>query len=82
MSAQFLVYDVLVYEFASLTNKEKPAGEYRVKFSANGGGSKLTSGIYFYQLTSENYIQTRKMVLINNVILEILFIKGVRFWHK
>jgi len=64
MSAQFSVYDVLVYEFASLSNKEKPVGEYQVEFSASGGGSKLTSGIYLYQLTSEYYIQTRKLVLV------------------
>jgi hypothetical protein len=51
-------------EIATLVNEEKPAGSYEVEFSASGGGSELTSGIYFYQLSTGNYIETKKMVLI------------------
>ena len=54
------VYDVLGNEIITLVNEEKSAGEYQVEFD----GSKLTSGIYFYQLISDNYIQTRKLVLV------------------
>jgi len=54
------VFDVLGNEVANLTNKEKPAGTYEVNFDAAG----LTSGIYFYQLRTGSFIQTRKMVLL------------------
>jgi len=58
--ATLKIYDVLGNEIATLVNEEKPAGKYRVEFD----GSKLTSGIYFYQLTAGNFIETKKMALI------------------
>ncbi len=54
------VYDVLGNEVATLVSEEKPSGEYEVEFSGNG----LTSGIYFYQIKSENFIETKKMILL------------------
>jgi hypothetical protein len=54
------VFDVLGYEIATLVNEEKSAGNYTVKFD----GSKLSSGIYFYQLKAENYISTKKLILL------------------
>ena len=53
------VYDVLGNEFASLVNEEKAAGTYEVKFDATG----LPNGIYFYQLKTNNFVETKKMVL-------------------
>ena len=54
------VYDVLGREVATLVNEEKPAGSYEMQFTANG----LTSGIYFYQLNTGNYSETKKMILL------------------
>ena len=54
------VYDILGREVATLVNEEKPAGTYEVQFAGRG----LTSGIYFYQLKSGNYLETKKMILI------------------
>jgi hypothetical protein len=54
------VYDVLGREAATLVNEELTAGSHSVKFNA----SELSSGIYFYTLTSGNYVSTRKMVLL------------------
>jgi hypothetical protein len=54
------VYDVLGNEIVTLVNEEKPAGNYEVEFD----GSMLPSSIYFYQLKAENFIETKKMVLI------------------
>ncbi len=54
------VYDVLGNEVATLVNEEKQAGNYSVKFN----GSNLASGIYFYKLSSGNFVQTRKMILL------------------
>jgi photosystem II stability/assembly factor-like uncharacterized protein len=63
------VYDVLGNEIATLVNEEKQPGTYEVEFSAKGGSASggnaysLPSGIYFYQLKTGNYIETKKMVL-------------------
>jgi len=62
-SEQFVtlkVYDVLGNEVATLVNENKIAGEYQVEFSANG----LTSGIYFYKLETENFVASKKMILL------------------
>jgi photosystem II stability/assembly factor-like uncharacterized protein len=54
------IYDLLGNEVVTLVNEEKPAGIYEVEFDA----SSLSSGTYFYRLTSENFSQTKKMSLI------------------
>ena len=64
------VFDVLGNEVATLVNEEKPAGSYEVEFSTIGGSAfggntyKLNSGIYFFQITAGNYVETKKMVLL------------------
>ncbi len=54
------IYDALGVEVASLVNEEKDAGEYEINFNA----SALTSGVYFYTLHTDNFIQTNKMLLL------------------
>jgi Secretion system C-terminal sorting domain len=54
------VYDILGNEVAVLVDEEKVAGEYEVEFIA----SKFTSGVYFYRLIINNFIETKKMVLL------------------
>jgi photosystem II stability/assembly factor-like uncharacterized protein len=54
------VYDILGREVATLVNEEKPTGEYEVEFN----GSNFPSGIYFYQLKTGLFTETRKMVLL------------------
>jgi hypothetical protein len=54
------VFNALGSEVAILVNKEKPIGSYEVEFDATG----LPSGIYFYQLVSGTYSETRKMNLL------------------
>ncbi|MCK9209687.1 MAG: T9SS type A sorting domain-containing protein [Ignavibacteriaceae bacterium] len=54
------VYDALGKEVAILVNQEKPAGNYKTDFD----GSRLSSGIYFYTLRADNFVQNRKMILI------------------
>ena len=56
---QLLVYNVLGKEIAMLVNEEKPAGNYEVNFDA----SKLSSGVYFYQLQAGDFIEIKKMLL-------------------
>jgi len=59
-SVQLKVYDLLGKEVATLVNKEQSAGSYEVEFDAN----ELTSGIYFYRLQSDSFIETKKMILL------------------
>lgn len=64
------VYDILGNEVAVLVNEEKPAGKYQVNFNAQRttnsafGGKLLSSGVYFYQLHAEQFVQTKKFVLV------------------
>ena len=59
-NVQLLVYNVLGKEIATLVNEEKPAGNYEVNFDA----SKLSSGVYFYQLQAGSFVETKKMIII------------------
>ncbi len=54
------VFDNLGREVATIVNEYKPPGIYSVSFDAG----KLSSGIYFYRLTADNFSQTKKMILI------------------
>ncbi len=54
------VYDVLGNEIATLVNEEKPTGIYEVEFDA----SNLPSGIYIYTLSTGEFTQSKKMLLL------------------
>ncbi len=56
-----IVYNVLGKEVETLVNKTQPAGNYEVNFD----GTKLSSGVYYYQLKVGNFQETKKMVLLN-----------------
>ncbi|HEX9251502.1 MAG TPA: M14 family zinc carboxypeptidase [Ignavibacteriaceae bacterium] len=54
------VYNLLGNEIATLVDEYKPAGIHNVQFTMYN----LASGIYFYQLKTENLVQTKKMILL------------------
>ncbi|RKY90989.1 MAG: hypothetical protein DRQ01_08365, partial [Ignavibacteriae bacterium] len=54
------IYDVLGNEVVTLVSNQYSIGNYEVVFNA----SSLPSGIYFYQLRAEDFVKTKKMVLI------------------
>ena len=54
------VYNVLGTEIASLVNAYLAAGQHEIFFDA----SEYSSGVYFYELRSGKYSETRKMVLL------------------
>lgn len=54
------IFDIIGNEIATITNKKHNPGRYSVTFNAED----LPSGIYYYQLKSESFIQTKKMVLV------------------
>ena len=53
------VYDVLGNEVATLVDEYKLAGSYEIEWNAVG----LPSGVYFYQLKTNKYTKTKKMIL-------------------
>jgi len=55
-----LVFNSLGQKVKVLIQENKPAGQHSVIFDAG----ELPSGVYFYQLGLENFIQTKKMLLI------------------
>jgi hypothetical protein len=55
-----IVYDILGKEISTLVNERLQPGTYEVTFD----GSNLPSGIYFYQLITGEYIETKKMLMI------------------
>ncbi len=54
------VYDILGNEISTLVNEQQPPGNYSVRFNA----SSLSSGIYFYRLTSGLRSITKKMTVL------------------
>jgi len=56
---RLVVYDMLGREVAVLADGERPAGHYSLRFDAG----KLSSGMYIYRLQTNNYTQTKKLML-------------------
>jgi hypothetical protein len=54
------VYDIRGCEVTTLVNEKLNAGSYEVVWNA----SQYASGVYFYRLSSENFIETKKLLLI------------------
>jgi len=57
---QLKVYDILGKQVATLVNEDKPVGHHRVEFDA----SDLTSGVYYYRLRCNGFVETKKLVLL------------------
>ncbi|MBI1931025.1 MAG: CotH kinase family protein [Ignavibacteriales bacterium] len=57
---QLKVFDLLGREVITLVNQKQKSGIYKVEFDA----SKLSSGVYLYQLKSGSFLQTKKMILL------------------
>lgn len=54
------IYDLIGNEIATLVNEVVSAGFHEILFD----GSKISSGIYFYSLVTNNNIITKKLILI------------------
>jgi hypothetical protein len=54
------VFDVFGREVEVLVNEQKEPDEYKVEWNCEG----LASGIYYYQMISGKYIETKKAILI------------------
>jgi len=54
------IYDCLGRLVNTIVDKDLNFGPYNVEFTSN----KLSSGIYFYRLTTSEFIETKKMVVV------------------
>ena len=60
INVNLIVYDILGRKIATIVNHEQKSGNYQVTFDA----SQLSSGVYYYQLKTNNFIKTKKMTLV------------------
>ncbi len=54
------VYDMLGKEIRTLIDGNQQKGTYNTTFDASG----LPSGIYFYTLRTNSFVETKKMMLV------------------
>ena len=54
------LFDILGNEILTLVSEHKVAGKYEVNFDAGN----LSSGVYFYQLRSSNFFDTKKLIIL------------------
>ncbi|HEY5534901.1 MAG TPA: CHAP domain-containing protein [Ignavibacteria bacterium] len=59
-NVKIVVYDVMVREVQTLVNESLKPGTYEAVFY----GSSLSSGVYFYKLIVEDFIEMKKMILL------------------
>ena len=57
---RIIVYNLVGEKVATLLDENKDAGYYDIQFNSDN----LSSGVYIYRLTAENFVQTKKMMLI------------------
>jgi hypothetical protein len=58
-NVSIVVYDLVGREVATLVNENMPSGNYSLTWNAAG----LTSGVYFYRMESQNYVEVKKMIM-------------------
>jgi len=54
------IYDLLGHEIVTLVNEQQKPEYYEVKWNA----INQTSGVFFYQLLTDNLVETKTMVLL------------------
>jgi hypothetical protein len=60
-----IIYNILGQRVRTLVDEEKLSGEYKVIWDGRDDkGNEVSSGIYFYKLQTENFSQTKKMLLV------------------
>jgi len=62
-SVKLKLYDILGNEVALLVDEVQIAGKYGIDFSVQSVTGGLSSGVYYYTLTSGSFISTKKLIL-------------------
>ena len=64
-SVRLNVFDILGREVVTLVNQKQNPGSYEVTWDGlSASGGQVPSGVYFYQLTNDNFVETKKMILL------------------
>ena len=61
-NVKLTIYNTEGKEVAELINDRRDEGSYEINFDANKYG--LSSGMYFYSLSADNFSETKKMILV------------------
>jgi len=60
LGVRVVIYDALGREVQTLVNESLQPGTYEVEFD----GSNFSSGVYYYTLQTDNFIETKRMVMV------------------
>ena len=64
-NVRLIVFDILGREVVTLVNQKQNPGSYEVTWDGlSASGGQVPSGVYFYQLTNDNFVETKKMILL------------------
>jgi flagellar hook assembly protein FlgD len=62
---ELVIYDLMGREVAKIINEiQNPGYKSIVWKGVNNSNNKVSTGIYFYQLRTHDFVKTRKMVLL------------------
>ena len=59
-NVKIAVYDIAGREIATIVDEQMNAGYYSIQWNA----SNIASGIYFYKLQTEDFVNVKKMILL------------------
>jgi hypothetical protein len=54
------IFDILGREVSTLVSQNQKAGYYEVNFN----GSQLATGVYVFRIQANDFVQTKKMMLV------------------
>jgi hypothetical protein len=58
-NVELTVYNLIGQKVATLVSEKQKAGYHKIEFNA----ANLSSGIYFYRLQTDEFVDVKKMVL-------------------
>ena len=65
VDVKLVIYNVMGQKVRTLLNGKQNEGVHKVLWSGSDDrGNPVSSGVYFYRLTTENYDKTMKMILL------------------
>ncbi len=63
-NVKLAIYDMLGNNVKTLVNEKRPVGVYNVQWDGtNDMGINVSTGVYFYKLSTKNHVATKKMLL-------------------
>jgi len=62
---QLVIFDLLGRQTKTLVNRKQPAGIYSIVWdSTDDAGRPVTSGVYYYKLTSGSFVKSKKLTVL------------------